>query len=442
MKRYDSYKDSGIEWIGEIPAHWKLRRIDWIANIIRGNTGFKKDELLEKGKFVTLQYGKTYKVDVVDNSFNFFVNSEFYKESQVVSKGDTVLISTSETIEDLGHVCYYDNDNIGLLGGEQILLQPNRNVLYEKYLFQYARQFGLELKKYAKGLKVFRFNTSNLKQLFIAIPSIEEQSAIANYLDQKITQIDDLISKKEHLIQLLEEERVALINQAVTNGLDPNVHMKDSGIEWLGEIPAHWKVTKIKNVNVKIGSGVTPKGGAEIYESSGIPLLRSQNVYFDGFRLENVAYITNEIHDSMKNSQVESGDVLLNITGGSIGRCYFVTNEFNEANVNQHVCIVRPNERILTEFLYYILSSSIGQQQIDSCQSGGNREALNFEQLKNFFLGLPEVDEQKNIVQRLGVLLNNVSLTIGNYKKEIEFIKEYKAALISEVVTGKVKVTS
>jgi tRNA pseudouridine(38-40) synthase len=195
---------------------------------------------------------------------------------------------------------------------------------------------------------------------------------------------------------------------------------KDSGVEWIGEIPAHWEVTKIKTITIKIGSGVTPKGGAEIYELSGIPLLRSQNIYFDGFRLENVAYITSEIHDSMKNSQVQSGDVLLNITGGSIGRCYFVTNEFNEANVNQHVCIVRPNERIITEFLYYILSSTIGQQQIDLCQTGGNREALNFEQLKNFFLCLPKVDEQKNIVQRLKTSLNNINLTIEKFRKEIE----------------------
>jgi restriction endonuclease S subunit len=119
-------------------------------------------------------------------------DSEFYKESQTVSKGDTILISTSETIEDLGHVCYYDNDNIGLLGGEQILLQPNRDVLYEKYLFQYARQFSLELKKYAKGLKVFRFNTSDLKQLFIAIPSIEEQVKIADFIEGEIIKIDAL----------------------------------------------------------------------------------------------------------------------------------------------------------------------------------------------------------------------------------------------------------
>lgn len=213
-------KDSGIEWLGEIPEHWTSYRIDWVTNIVRGNTGFKKDELLKNGEYVALQYGKTYKVDIVDDSFNFFVNSEFFKESQVVSKGDTILISTSETVEDLGHTCYYDNENIGLLGGEQILLKPNRKVLFEKYLYQYAKQFCLELKKYAKGLKVFRFNTNDLKQMFISIPSIEEQIQIADFLDRETIRIDSLINKMESEIELLKEYKTALISEVVTGKVD------------------------------------------------------------------------------------------------------------------------------------------------------------------------------------------------------------------------------
>ena len=213
-------KDSGIQWLGEIPAHWENYRIDWITTIVRGNTAFKKDELLKSGEYVALQYGKTYKVDIVDDSFNFFVNNEFYKESQIVSKGDTILISTSETVEDLGHTCYYNKENIGLLGGEQILLKPNREILYEKYLYQYARQFGLELRQYAKGLKVFRFNTNDLKRLFIAIPSIEEQINIANYLDSETIHINSLISKYKEEINLLKEYKTSLISEVVTGKVD------------------------------------------------------------------------------------------------------------------------------------------------------------------------------------------------------------------------------
>lgn len=213
-------KDSGIEWLGEIPEHWESYRIDWVANIVRGNTGFRKDELLDSGDYVALQYGKTYKVDIVDNSFNFFVNSEFYKESQIVTKGDTILISTSETFEDLGHSCFYINENDGLLGGEQILLKPNRTVLNEKYLYQYVRQFCRELQKYAKGLKVFRFSTHDLKQIFIAIPTIEEQIKIVDFLDIETIRIDSLTSKMEKEIELLKEYKTALISEVVTGKVD------------------------------------------------------------------------------------------------------------------------------------------------------------------------------------------------------------------------------
>ncbi|MDB0601625.1 restriction endonuclease subunit S [Tenacibaculum maritimum] len=158
MEKYHEYKDSGIEWLGEIPEHWNNYRVDWVTSIVRGNTGLKKDELLNNGNYVALQYGKTYKVDEVNNSFSFYVNSELYKKSQVVHYGDIILISTSETIEDLGHSCFYNREDLGLLGGEQILLKPDNKQVVEKYLYYYSKFFCLELRKYATGLKVFRFN--------------------------------------------------------------------------------------------------------------------------------------------------------------------------------------------------------------------------------------------------------------------------------------------
>ncbi|MBU3661086.1 MAG: restriction endonuclease subunit S, partial [Flavobacteriales bacterium] len=427
--------------IGEIPSHWDVNKLFRLFKI---NTGFTpsttNSKFYDNGIYdwinisdLESKYVSTSKTKLTDIAV---------QGKEIVPKG-SLLYSFKLSV---GKMAFADKD---LYTNEAIFsIYPDDNINLNYYYYLLDRILIHNSNENIYGAKIL--NQELIKASKLIVPSKIEQTTIANYLDQKTTQIDDLIAKKERLIQLLEEERIAIINQAVTKGLpaeerlkaglDPNVPMKDSGIEWLGEIPAHWEVTKIKTVTIKIGSGVTPKGGAEIYESSGIPLLRSQNIYFDGFRLENVAYITREIHDSMKNSQVQSGDVLLNITGGSIGRCYFVTNEFKEANVNQHVCIVRPNERIITEFLYYVLSSTIGQHQIDLCQTGGNREALNFEHLKNFFLCLPKVDEQKNIVQRLKSSLNNFNLTIEKFRKEIELLKEYKTALISEVVTGKVDV--
>ena len=215
---------------------------------------------------------------------------------------------------------------------------------------------------------------------------------------------------------------------------------KDSGIEWLGEIPAHWEVKRMKYVVGKVGSGITPKGGAEVYLDEGIPLLRSQNIHFNGIRLDDVAYIAEEVDEQMSNSRVSHGDVLLNITGASIGRCYYVDSNLGPANVNQHVCIVRPNKQIRTEFLNYLLASEVGQVQIVLSQTGSGREGLNFEQLRRFNLPYPPIEEQSSIVNHLASQTTQLDTQVADTEREIELLQEYRTALISEVVTGKVDV--
>ena len=199
---------------------WNKYRLDWVSSIVRGNIGFKKDELLDNGEYVALQYGKTYKVDEVNKKFEFYINKEFYKFSQLVHCGDTILISTSETVEDLGHSCFYNRDDLGLIGGEQILLKPDTKLLCDKYLYYSSKVFCSGLKKYASGLKVFRFNTDDLKKIFISIPSLENQQDIANYIDDKTSKIDILIEKSTKSIVLLKERRVALISAAVTGKIN------------------------------------------------------------------------------------------------------------------------------------------------------------------------------------------------------------------------------
>ena len=214
-------KDNGIElgdyhMISQIPEHWSTHRLDWITTIVRGNTGFGKDELLDNGKYVALQYGKTYQVDEINNTFQYFVNSEFYKQTQIVNFGDTILITTSETIEDLGHSCFYNRDELGLIGGEQIILKPNPGVIFGKYLYYCSKEFRTKLRRNATGLKVYRFNTDDLKQIFIALPPLEEQIQIADYLTNKIFKIDQIIKNIQTQITTLKELRKTLINDVVT----------------------------------------------------------------------------------------------------------------------------------------------------------------------------------------------------------------------------------
>ncbi|CAG1020072.1 Type-1 restriction enzyme EcoKI specificity protein [Patescibacteria group bacterium] len=218
----------------------------------------------------------------------------------------------------------------------------------------------------------------------------------------------------------------------------PYPKYKPSGIDWIGDIPEGWEVYKVKYLTKKIGSGITPKGGATVYENEGIPLLRSQNIHFDSLRLDDVAYISEGIHNSMKATEVRDGDVLFNITGASIGRCNYWTEGI--ANVNQHVCIVRPSEFILTKYLWFSLSSAFAQQQVWMSQDGCSREGLNFADFGCFNIFVPTKEEQKVIVDFLGRKISEIDGLIQKIESAIAKLREYRSSLITAAVTGKIDV--
>ena len=211
---------------------------------------------------------------------------------------------------------------------------------------------------------------------------------------------------------------------------------KDSGVEWLGEIPSHWNVSKIGFHTSKIGSGKTPKGGAEIYKDEGVLFLRSQNIYNDGLKIDasESVFITQAIHDDMSTSKVDSGDILLNITGGSIGRSCLIPSNFQEANVNQHVCIIRVRNP-LNKFLAQVIKADLIQSQIRLIQTGGNREGLNFEQISKFIFILPPFNEQQLIIKFLDHETAKIDSLIEKQQKLIELLKEKRQAVISHAVT-------
>lgn len=208
-------KDSGVDWIGDIPEDWEVNKLMGVCNFIRGNSTFSKDELLNNGRYVALQYGKTYKVDEINENYDFYVNDEFYKKNQIVECDDTILVSTSETIEDLGHSAYYNRNDIGLIGGEQILLKPKKKI-NGHYLYFYSKIFSRELKKYATGIKVYRFNVNNLKSIYLSIPPLSEQKQIVEFLKTANAKTTIAISLKEQEIEKLKEYKTTLINSAVT----------------------------------------------------------------------------------------------------------------------------------------------------------------------------------------------------------------------------------
>jgi len=210
---------------------------------------------------------------------------------------------------------------------------------------------------------------------------------------------------------------------------------KPSGIEWLGEIPEHWEVKRVKDLTSKIGSGVTPSGGADVYSENGIPFFRSQNIYNNRLSIADIVYISEEIDNSMSNSRIRPNDILLNITGASIGRCYYAPTNFKKGNVNQHVCIIRPiQKKITTNLLHFQIISKYGQILIEISQNGANREGLNFQQIKNFVYGIPPYQEQTVIANYLDAKTTAIDRKIELLTAKADKYKALRRSLINETV--------
>ena len=199
----------------------------------------------------------------------------------------------------------------------------------------------------------------------------------------------------------------------------------------LGWIPEDWDAVKLGKITNKVGSGITPRGGSKVYQDNGIPFFRSQNILYGKVSVKDIVYISEAIHQKMKNTQLQPADVLLNITGASIGRCCVFPNDFENGNVNQHVCIIRPDEIIKSKYLCYILNSPIGQNQIWNFQAGGNREGLNFQQIKSFIIPYPPLPEQKKIAEILTTIDNKIS-SIDN---QIQQAEQLKKGLMEKLLT-------
>tara|TARA_A100001391_G_scaffold35539_2_gene19392 strand:+ start:521 stop:1879 length:1359 start_codon:yes stop_codon:yes gene_type:complete len=210
---------------------------------------------------------------------------------------------------------------------------------------------------------------------------------------------------------------------------------KESGDSFLGDVPEHWNVTKLGFLCHKVGSGKTPKGGSETYVDDGVLFIRSQNVYDDGLRLDDVVYISKEVDEEMAISRVERGDVLLNITGASLGRTCLVAGNIPSANVNQHVCIIRLKDARQREFVAMAMKAFLIKSQIDACQNGAAREGLNFEQIGQLRLALPPEDEQKAISSFLDVETSKIDGLVSEQRRLIELLKEKRQAVISHAVT-------
>lgn len=418
MKGYDSYKTSKFQWFDKLPEKWIEGKIKYLFEISRGRV-ISQLELNPQAKF------PVYSSQTKNDGCLGYIDTFDYEGEMLTWTTDGA--NAGSVFQRKGQ---FNCTNVcGILIPKQEL-----GLRYYFYYVDFIAQFYK--RPDTNGAKIM---SNEMAEIHCFIPSIDEQSAIASFLDYKTNLIDDTIEKKKRLIELLKEKRQAVINEAVTTGLSQNTLMKNSGIDWLGEIPSHWNLVPLRYLYNKIGSGVTPKGGGDVYVDEGVTFIRSQNVHFDGLRLDDVVKIDSATHQKMNNSNVEFNDVLLNITGASIGRCCVVSID-QAMNVNQHVCIIRVNDKIEPDYLNIVLQSNVGQVQIKLLTTGGNREGLTHEAVKNLSIPLPDIKTQKELLNTISEKLNTYDLIKTKILLQIEKLQTYRQSIISEAVTGKIDV--
>lgn len=431
LKGYENQKAVNSPWFSKIPDHWEWLEAKHTLRFKSENVGNYVDSL----QLLSLTLNGVIP-RVIDGKGKYPSDFNNY---QKVQRDDLVF-------------CLFDMDEtprtVGMANQTGMITNAYQaatalNSAYAKFIYYYFFFIDTHkgLKPYYTGLrKVVKPET--FLRIKIPTPPFWEQQKIAQFLDYETAKIDALIDEQKRLIELLKEKRQAVISHAVTKGLNPDAAMKDSGVEWLGEVPEHWKIQKLSHLTSKIGSGKTPKGGALAYVDSGIKLIRSQNVYDDGLRLTDIAYITSEVDADMYWSRVQAHDILINITGGSIGRTCVISDAELPANVNQHVCIIRLDKQWkgYLDWTAFFLKSVLIKEQINFYQTGSGREGLNFEQLSNFRVPMPPLAEAKNISKHLADELSTIEQLNSRALLCSKLLKERRSALISAAVTGKIDV--
>ena len=444
LPHYQKYKDSNISWVGRIPEHWEVKRLKYFLE--RSDGGAWGGEPNGKSDRIVLR-STEQTVDgywcISDPAIRSLSTVDF--ENTKLVAGDLLLTKSSGSSLHIGKTTLVSQIEEDMQCGFSNFMQRIRVVdsLSPKFLWfilnnNLAReQFGY-LSNSTTGLA--NLSDGLIKDVLLTVPSEEEQKAILLFLDDETAAIDSLIAEQQRTIELLAEKRQAVISHAVTKGLNPKAEMKASGISLLGEVPRHWEVKKLGHLCGKIGSGKTPLGGAEVYTSSGVLFIRSQNVYDDGLHLDDVAYITEKVDSELAFSRVQPDDILLNITGASLGRTCVVPEDCVRANVNQHVCIVRIRDHAYVPYVAMLLKSSYAKSQYDYSQNGAAREGLSFTQISKVAVPLPPLKEQIAIIEYIRDETVRLNTLVTEVQRAIGLLQERRSALTSAAVTGKIDV--
>lgn len=427
MKQYPKYKDSGVSWIGEIPEGWTAVPIYAIAKNFSKGQGITKDQVYEDGDTPCVRYGEIY--SKYDNSFAECLSKTKLTEISNLSYfeyGDVLFAGTGELIEEIGKSIVYLGKEKCLAGGDIIVMKHNQTPEFLSYCLNSSAV--QQQKSYGKTkLKVVHISKDKIKRVVIALPPLSEQHAIVSYLDKKTAQINRFISEAEREIEKLNELKQAQIAHLVTHGTNPDAPMKDSGIAWIGQVPEHWEVRKMKF----LFDERTEKNHPEepILCATQAHGVIPQSMY------DNRVVVVNTGFQNLK--FVEVGDFVISLRSfqGGIEYAHY------QGIISAAYTILRSKGDLTNDYTRYLFKSFPFIQLLKTCVKGIREgQNINYDMLKNNYLFVPPKQEQTAIVSAINSLNKRIDMLTSQLVDQINHLKELKQRIISDAVTGKIDV--
>ena len=434
--RYDTYKDTAIDWLGKIPATWNVERIKNIGSV-NGRVGWKAlkaAEYVESG-FFFLSTPNIKEVEIDFVKVNYITAERYYESPEIMLEvGDILLVKDGSTLGIVNVIRYLPakgtvNSSIAVLRVKKFHAVYGYYFLLSNYI-----QNVIQLKKDGMGVPhLFQKDINNFE---ILVPSLEEQTAIANYLDTKTQAIDKKVSLLDKKIGYYQELRKSLINETVTKGLDKNVKLKESGIDWIGQIPEHWEVRRLKDVG-RLVLGKMLNTSAQInYELK--PYLKSKNInwlYVDTDEVEEMYFNKNEL----VRYKIKKGDLLFS-EGGEVGKTCIWNDEICECYIQNSVHKFTAFSGHDSRYLMYHSFCLGASNYYDGIVNQVSIKHLTWEKLNIVLFIIPPLPEQTQIADYLAEKISKIAKIITNLQTQITTLKELRKTLINDVVTGKIKV--
>ena len=433
IKSYPAYKDTDVEWLGDVPVHWEVRRLKvHVADIIDQSNGRRQDEVC-----IALEHVESWTGKIRDPGLDTSLDSQVKR----FQAGDVLF---GKLRPYLAKVARPDYD--GLCVGEFLVLRPRDVALSSPYLEQVLRSKPIidAINGSTFGAKMPRADWNFIGGMEQPLPPLPEQIAIVRYLDHADERIRRYVSGKQKLIRLLEEEKQAVIHRAVTRGLDPNVRLKPSGVEWLGDVPVHWEVMPLRRLAISRCDGPFGSGlKSSHYTDQGIRVVRLQNIGHAQFNNSDSAFIAPSHYATLGDHTVEPEDLLIAGLGDErhpAGRACVAPSFIVPAMVKADCFRFRLfRQRINPEFAALQLTATAGDAS-PLLSTGATRQRTNLQATATRPIAVPPIEEQSSIVHFLDKATADIDTAISRTRRQIELLQEYSTRLIADVVTGKIDV--